>query len=392
MKAKISLTVQGMDVVNSFQQQFDGRPLAWRAPGRVNLMGEHTDYTGGLVLPMAIQLETQVAIAPRSDTTLRIHSATFGETVAYALTDLPDQAGGHWSDYCVGVVLQLRQAGLLHSGADLLIDSTIPSGAGLSSSAALEVALAMALLEMEGHSISRIEVAELCQRAESSFVGAQCGIMDMFVSLHAQKGHATFLDCATYETRLIPLPTGLRIAVLDTGVRHALAAGEYNQRRSECEQGLGIVQARYPEVASVAAMTPQILAESLDDLAEPLARRLRHIVSENERVRATTLALEEGRVEALGALFAASQKSLREDFVVSCRELDLLFDLATHRTDVTAIRMTGGGFGGAEVLLTTAGDAPGEEIIRAYNEVSGATGRAIEVWPSAGASPVTVAV
>lgn len=375
-----------MSIEAEFQKLFAGRPEVWRAPGRVNLMGEHTDYTGGLVLPVALSWEAQVAAAAREDSILRMTSEAFRETVEFSISEMPVHRQGHWSDYVLGVAHQLRRRDLLSQGADLLIRSTVPVGAGLSSSAALEVAVASALLGLAGATLSRLDLAKLCQDAEVGFVGTQCGIMDMFVSLTARADHATLIDCTRLESRFVPLPGNLTILVIDSGVRHALASGEYNQRRASCEEGLHLLQREGVAAESLAELSGLALEKHAEVLGPLLHRRLRHVVSENARVRATAQALEAGNLETLGRLFAESQLSLRDDYEVSCSELDLLCAIAARHEAVIGARMTGGGFGGSVVVLTRSSAGLGASILKAYRDASGLRGAVLEVVAASGAS------
>jgi galactokinase len=323
------------------------------APGRVNLIGEHTDYNDGFVMPVAIERRTHVRVSRRDDRMLSVHSETVGETTQASLDSLAPRH--HWSDYVFGVAAELQQNGVPLAGADLSIASDVPLGAGLSSSAALEVATARALLSVAGRSIDSVALARLCQRAENEFVGARVGIMDQFAALHGRTGHALLLDCRSLEYQLIPLPSGVRLVVANTMVKHALAAGEYNKRRAECE---GAVRALLPHIPGIRALR-DVTAAELDaersKLSDVEYRRARHIVSENARVAAAADALATGDIGALGPLFAASHRSLARDYEVSCDELDLLVGIAACAPGFCAARMTGGGFGGCTVNLVEAG-------------------------------------
>jgi galactokinase len=259
-------------------------------------------------------------------------------------------------------------------------------GAGLSSSAALEVAAASALLGLAGKTISNLELAKLCQDAEVGFVGTKCGIMDMFVSITAREKHATLIDCGKLEARFVPLPEDLTVLVVDTGVRHQLASGEYNQRRASCEEGLRLLQKQGLALEALGELSLPAL-ESCEEVLGPLLyRRLHHVVSENARVAATVEALEAGKIEALQPIFAQSHASLRDDYEVSCPELDLLCEIAASHAAVLGVRMTGGGFGGSVVVLTRSPEGLGASILKAYSEASGLPGAILEVAAAAGAS------
>jgi len=382
-----------MSMEEEFRKRFGTLPIVWRAPGRVNLIGEHTDYNGGLVLPIALPWETRVAGAPREDGVLRVFAETYDETVEFSLFELPGGPRGHWSDYVLGVAHELQRRELLPAGADLWIQSTIPAGAGLSSSAALEVAVASTLLELAEKQLSRLDLARLCQAAEVGFVGTECGIMDMFVSLTAREKHATLIDCRRLESRFVPLPDDLTVLVVDTGVRHELASGEYNQRRASCNEGLAGLQEAGVAIEVLADLSLPVLENHAHVLSPLVFRRLRHVVTENARVVETVAALEAGRLERLASLFAQSQASLRDDYEVSCKELDLLCEIAGRQEGVLGARMTGGGFGGSVVVLTRNPEGLGESIGNAYAQAAGVRTSVLHVVAATGASrltPVTI--
>jgi galactokinase len=332
-----------------FAQHFGGDARVFSAPGRVNLIGEHTDYNDGFVMPVAIDRSTYVAITTRADRRLTVVSETLSDTAAAPLDSL--QPRRHWSDYVMGVAAVLREVGVPIPGANLLIASDVPLGAGLSSSAALEVAVALALLSATDAVIDSVALAELCQRAENEFVGARVGIMDQFVALHGRSGHALRLDCRSLEYKLLPLPTDVKLVVANTMVKHALAANEYNARRADCEGAVQALAARLPGVKALRDVTPADLEEHVSLLSPTEHKRARHIVSENSRVESASEALAAGNIDALGPLFAASHQSLRDDFEVSCRELDALVVAAASAPGARAARMTGGGFGGCTINL-----------------------------------------
>ena len=308
---------------------------AYRAPGRINLIGEHTDYNLGFVLPLAIQRDCVVTRTPRQDHRLHLRSKQLRDTRTFSLPDLPTHRTGHWTDYCIGVVHELLAAGYPLTGVDLEIDSQVPTGAGLSSSAALEVATALALLD--GTPIGGLALAKLCQRAETNFVGLPCGIMDQAIAVLAQPGTALLIDCRSFETKAAPLPGGLAIIVTDSGVKHSLASSAYATRVEECRQAAF--------EAGVASLRDATLAQAGHH------PRARHIVSENQRVLRFLDAAEAGDFIEMGRLFTASHRSLQHDYEVSCEELDFLVDSALMLPGVLGSRMTGGGFGGCTVTL-----------------------------------------
>lgn len=323
----------------------------FRAPGRVNLIGDHTDYNDGFVMPMAIQLETHVASTPLDSHELVITSTAESGTVVIDL-GRPLTPRGDWTDYVVGVAHVLQQEWHRVSGASLAISSSVPQGAGLSSSAALEVATAFALLH--GQVTDRVEVARWCQRAENEFVGARVGIMDQYVSCLGRAGHALLIDCRSLEGRHVPVPDGVTVVVANTMVKHSIAGGEYNARRRQCEEAVHAIAALRPHVRSLRDVTAADLSASAEQLSPLLLKRTRHVVSENARVLQAAGALERGDVVRFGELMYESHASLRDDFEVSAPELDLMVDLARRQPGVLGSRMTGGGFGGSTVTLVSA--------------------------------------
>jgi galactokinase len=344
-----------MNCISELQQRFQafaGRPgrVAF-APGRINLIGEHTDYSAGFVLPASLALGTWTVAAPRDDRNVRVLSEGQDATELFSLDVTPQAAQKRWSDYIAGVTWALQQAGCKLRGADLLIASDVPMGSGLSSSAALEVSVAHALLTVSNASLSPLEIARACQRAENEFVGARCGIMDQFAATHGQPGRALMLDCADYSWQSAPLPATYRWVVANTMVKHALAHGEYNVRRAESEELVDYVRRRIPQRARLADLSIAETKELISGLPATLARRLRHIVGENRRVHEAYAALNSGDVALLGKLLFASHASLRDDYEVSCRELDVLVEIASRVPGVLGARMIGGGFGGCTLTL-----------------------------------------
>ena len=326
------------------------------APARVNLVGEHTDYSGGLVLPVAVDLG--MTVTGRSDErTIRLRSLAFDDTVELGCDGTPRGTLPGWGRYVAGVARLLHERGRRPVGFDGTIGSTVPIGAGLSSSAALTVSVGLALCRAADFDLPPFELARLAQEAEHVAVGVPCGLMDPVIAILGRRGHALLLDCGTEEHRLVPLPPELVIVVFDSGVRHALEHSGYAARRAELERGLAVLGGRRPSSLRVDEAEAAARAAGLDAVA---TRRLRHVVAENERVRRCVAALEalEGPdLAELGTVFRESHDSLRDDFEVSTPELDLLVDLA-YEGGAVAARMTGGGFGGSIVTLVEAGRAP----------------------------------
>jgi galactokinase len=334
-----------------FIDLYGREPRVGRAPGRVNLIGEHTDYNGGFVMPAAIDLFVHVAFSPRADRKIAVYSENFGETCVFHLDEGHPARRGHWSDYVHGVAVMLERSGVRLQGADLLIDGEVPLGSGMSSSAAIEVAAAWALADNAGASLDPLELARICHRAENEFVGMRCGIMDQFISCTGRAGSALMLDCRSLEYRYLPLPEDANLVVANTMVRHELASSEYNLRRMECEAGVQALARKLPGIESLRDVSMDELREHGADLDPKVYRRCRHVVAENERVLAAAAALECGALDEFGRLMNESHESLRADYEVSCEELDLMVALAREVEGVYGARMMGGGFGGSTINL-----------------------------------------
>ena len=343
----------------------------YRAPGRVNLIGEHTDYNLGYVLPLAIDRDCVVTCSPRRDRRLQLSSVQLHNERTYSLDDLPAERTHHWTDYCLGVAHELIAAGYDLAGAHLTIDSNVTAGSGLSSSAALEVATALALLH--GRPIEPLPLAQLCQRAETNFVGLPCGIMDQAIAVLAQPGAALLIDCRSLETRPVLLPEGLAVIVTDSGVKHSLATSAYATRVAECQR------------AALAAGVSSLRDATLDQVN--LNPRGRHVVSENQRVLDFLAAAGRDDAIEMGRLLTASHRSLQHDYEVSCEELDFLVDTALKLPGVLGSRLTGGGFGGCTVTLVH--DALASQFIHAiahqYESRYGRRPLVFEARASAGA-------
>ena len=332
--------------------------MTFRAPGRVNLIGEHTDYNLGFVLPVALQLAIDVSIEPAPDAKLRIHSESRNETCEWDIADIESlQPTGHWSDYPIGVAQQLIRAGFEIAPANLMIRSTVPEGAGLSSSAALEVSTALALLNRRP--LPALDLARLCLRAEQDFVGLPCGIMDQYVSVFGRERSAIEIDCRSLDHRVVPLPDGITFIAVNTMVKHGLAGSAYQDRVSECASAAAKI--------GVASLRDASLAD-LQGLPDVELRRARHVISENQRVAQFVSASAAGDLEAMGHFLVESHRSLRSDYDVSCAELDFLVDAALKINGVYGARMTGGGFGGCAVAMLRSDAARSftEDIALAY--------------------------
>jgi galactokinase len=350
-----------------------------RAPGRVNLIGEHTDYNDGLVLPAAIGLELRIALVPTDDGRVEITLDESGERDGFDLDQIGDKKGA-WIDYVAGTAWAMREAGVPVSGFRGLLASSIPEASGLSSSAALELASAWALSRAEAPPVDSMELARLCQRAENEYVGVRTGLMDQFAVSHGVAGSALLLDCRSFEWRPVPLPLErVSTVVAHTGSPRKLAKSEYNARREACEAAVRVLAERDPDIRSLRDVRPERLTE-VERLVDPVTyRRVRHVVTENVRVLDTEAALGRGDLPAVGALFGESHRSLRDDYEVSSQELDTLVDIATSVDGTVGARMTGAGFGGCIVALVERGaeDAVRGAIENRYEEQ---TGLAPRVW------------
>lgn len=331
--------------VQAFARQFSTTPtLLVRSPGRVNLIGEHTDYNDGFVFPLAIERATWLAVRPRTDGQVVLHSLAFGETAAFSLS-APAATAAEWTRYAAGIALMQQRAGLPLRGFEATIATDVPVGAGLSSSASFTLGVGRALQAVSGFAWDAVAQAKLAQKVEHECLGVKCGIMDQLVIATAQADHAVMLDCRTLAPTAVPMPAGHAIVILDTRRSRTLAGSAYNERRAQCEAAakfLGVPSLRDATLAQLDAAT------GLDPL---VARRARHVISENNRVVDAAAALRRNDAAALGALMNASHFSLRDDYAVSCTELDVITELARAQPGCRGARMTGAGFGGCAVAL-----------------------------------------
>jgi galactokinase len=336
-----------MQIRQEFLQRFGHAPahVVW-TPGRVNLIGEHTDYNDGFVLPAAIDRGVFLAIAPRRDRTVNVHALNFQDATTFSLDALQYDNAHAWSNYLQGVAMVLQERGYTLQGMDAVLWGNLPVGASLSSSAAVEVATAFAFKTLAQLDLSLEQIPALCQRAENVFVGVNCGIMDQFAVTLGQRDHALFLDCRTLDYQRAPLPSDIKIVVCDTRKPRTLAASAYNQRRAECEAG-----AQFFGVKALRDVSIETFRVRENELPEIIRQRVRHVVTENQRVLDTVAALERGDKPTVGALMAASHASLRDDYAVSVRELDVMVELAQAQAGCIGARMTGAGFGGAAIAL-----------------------------------------
>jgi galactokinase len=365
-----------------------------RAPGRVNLIGEHTDYNDGFVLPAAIDRSALVAADLRADRRVQIHALDLDAQTTFRLDKVSSEADiarqNDWSDYPRGVAWALQARGETLVGMNAVLTSDVPIGSGLSSSAAIEVAFAYAWQQLSGFVLERTDLALACQRAENEFVGMNCGIMDQFISALGQAGHALLIDCRSLAHEPVPMPKGVSIVICDSMKRRGLVDSAYNQRRQECQEGVQLLQRHLPGIVALRDVSPNDLAQFGDDLPDPVDRRVRHVVRENARTHSFADALRRGDLPTAGTLMNESHISLRDDYQVSCTELDALVEAAWTAPGVYGSRMTGGGFGGCTVSLVAddAVEAFSQHIRIAYEAQTGLTPQIYVSLPSQGVAEV----
>lgn len=380
--------MQDVSVIKTLhEERFSREPALFTAPGRVNLIGEHTDYADGFVMPAAIDFATQAAISPRNDNTVSILSKNFNELVERDLDKIGSRGSHHWSDYPLGVLWALQEEGIQVPGINLTLDGNVPLGAGLSSSASIEVASMLAMLHIAGTSFPLPQVARLCQRAENHYVGAQTGIMDQFVSCCGAADHALLLDCRSLEYRLAPIPKHLSLVICNTMVKHSHAGGEYGSRRAEVEEGTAILRGHRPEIRLLRDATVADLEKWGHEMTPDVLKRCRHIITENARTVAAADALEANDLTGLGRLMAEAHASYRDDFEASVEEADIMVDLAVRLPGCVGARLTGGGFGGCTVNLveSTAAESFVKNIAEGYVHATGIRAEIYQSHASAGA-------
>jgi galactokinase len=370
----------------AYRRHFDAEPeMLFRAPGRVNIIGEHTDYNDGFVLPCAIDRETVVAIGPSGDASVTAIASDFGEhRDVFSLEGPIEPVQADWANYVRGVAQQVISGGIALNGARMAIAGNVPLGSGLSSSASLEVAVGNALAAIAGQSIDPVQMAKIAQRAENDFVGCACGIMDQLISARGEAGHALLIDCRSLGCTPVPLPGGVSIIIAHSGVRHAHAGGEYNDRRAQCEAA-----ARHYGVPALRDLTFEQLETGKAGLDDISYRRARHVVTENARTESAALALKHGNLQRLGELMEQSHRSMRDDFQITVPAVDQLAAImAAPLAGDGGARMTGGGFGGC--VIAVAPDARVSAVVKAvaehYRTPEGLPADVFVCQPSAGAS------
>jgi galactokinase len=338
-------------VLQDFKRNFNEEPFIVRSPGRVNIIGEHTDYNNGFVLPAAIDKAIYVAVSSRSDETIKLYSGEFDESFETSLSELKP-TDKVWPNYILGIADQLKKKGYFIKGFNLAIDGDVPIGSGLSSSAAVECATAFALNEIFNLEISKREIALIAQAAEHAFAGVKVGIMDMFASLFGKKDHVIKLDCQSLEYEYVPLQLeGYKILLLNTNVKHSLGSSEYNTRRAQCEQGVAWIKEHHPEVNSLRDVNMEMLHKYVEPKDKLIYQRCKYVVEEKERLLTGCEDLEKGDLKSLGKKMFQTHDGLSKEYEVSCKELDFLVDAVRNNPDVVGARMMGGGFGGCTINI-----------------------------------------
>lgn len=376
--------------VEAFRKEFAREPAGVVfAPGRVNIIGEHTDYNEGFVLPAAVNLATYIAFAPSGEGVWRICAESAGECAEFTLDEAAGEGLAYWARYAWGTGMSLVESGVEVEGIDGYAVSTVPLGGGLSSSASFEVALALAYLGGRTDIVEKGELVRVCRRAENHFVGVSCGVMDQFASVFGKEGRALLLDCRSLEARDVPFPPDKALVVSDTTVRHALGEETegYHKRQEECREAVAVLARFEKDVTSLRDATLEMLTRHGEALGDVLFRRGRHVVSENRRVLDAAEAIASGDAAKFGALMAASHASLRDDYEVSCGELDAMVEAAEGLEGHYGTRMTGGGFGGCTVSLVDADSRKSfsSELFRRYQEATGLRAGIHTVTPGSGA-------
>jgi len=367
------------ELLRQFRQHFDGVPtLVSAGPGRVNLIGEHTDYNDGFVLPVALKRDVRFVLRPRTDRLVRLYSIEFDEEGGFDLDAIAFNRDKLWLNYVQGMAQSLEQEGVRLVGIDAVFSGNVPRGSGLSSSAALEVGTAHAFLAASAQEgiLAGARIAQLAQRAENQFVGVNCGIMDQFISELGREDHALLIDCRSLAYTLVPMPTDAALVIGNTRASRSLASSAYNERRRECEEGVALLQQALPDIRALRDVASEPLEANRHLLPENVYRRCRHVVSENERVLATVEALQRGDLAEVGRLMNASHTSLRDDYLVSSAALDAMVDAMRSVEGCYGARLTGAGFGGCAVALVKPGceQAIADAVYEQYPRVT-------NIWP-----------
>ncbi|MFN8576079.1 MAG: galactokinase [Candidatus Sericytochromatia bacterium] len=366
-------------IKEEFINKFKVEPLMVRSPARVNMIGEHTDYNEGFVLPASINKEIVLAISKNQDNNCNLYSYDLKDSFSFDINNL-EKTDKLWSYYLMGVIEQLQKRNLKIQGFNCVFGGNIPMGAGLSSSAALECALTFALNELFNLNLSKIDIVKISQKAENEFVGVKCGIMDQFISVFGKKNHVLKLDCKTLNYEYYPFNfDNIEIVLFDTQVKHSLASSEYNTRRMECEKGVEVIKKYYPNTNSLRDVSLDTLNKYKDEMQEIIYKRCKYVISENLRLNYACNALENNDLETFGNLMYQTHEGLKNDYNVSCKELDILVDLVKNESDVLGARMMGGGFGGCTINLVKKESVRdiSRQVSEQYNKL---TGKNLEIY------------
>jgi galactokinase len=376
-------------ISEKFQKRFREKCKVFRAPGRVNLIGEHTDYNQGYVLPAAIDFSCWVAVSARDDNKLSIYSENFNEEIEVDLNSSNSWSRKGWAAYPLGVGWALKQAGFPLQSCNLYIAGNVPLGSGLSSSAAIEVATALALLDVSGCALDKTKVALLCQHTENEFVGARCGIMDQFIASNGKAEHAILLDCRSLEGRFIPIPSDVALVVCNSMVKHEIAVNvnEYNKRRAQCEEAVRLLKTALPAIQALRDVSVEELQGHKKLLPKIIYKRARHVVTEDRRTLLVASAFEKGDLNPVTKCMAEAHNSMRDDYEASCRELDILVEIASLQKGVLGARMTGGGFGGCTINLVKQEFVPRfiQSVEEEYFKRTGLRSQIVSMTAAAGA-------
>lgn len=383
--------MSAQSIQETHSKRFGTQGAAYQAPGRVNLIGEHTDTSEGFVMPAALDLRTLSVLSPRSDSTANIYSVNFDEQVSIDLQHLPSRSRGHWSDYPTSVLWTLEQRGIRPRGFDLTLSGNVPLGSGLSSSASVEVAVAVAVLAHADAALTKPEIAKICQFSENNFVGAQSGIMDPFTSCCGVANHALLIDCRSLDYEALPLPSELLLVICNSMVKHSLAGGgEYNARRAEVQAGVKILLQHYPDIHTLRDVTEEQLRRCESEMPEEIFRRCLHVVTEDARVLEAAASLRNGDFHSFGRIMHQAHVSMRDNYAASCIETDLLVELAARQPGCFGARITGGGFGGCTINLVAADHADNfvRNVRAGYEEATGIQAEIYLSRASDGAGPL----
>ena len=359
------------EVKSSFEQRFGIEPIVIKAPGRINLIGEHTDYNNGFVLPAAVDQAIYLAIGKSGSSESTLVSLDMDQTFEFSINDFQPTKEKLWANYLMGVVAEIQKSGREVTGFNIVFSGDVPQGSGMSSSAALECGTCFALNELFDLSIPKVEMVKMSQKAEHNYAGVMCGIMDQFASMMGSADHALLLDCESLEYRHFPIELTDHIIVLcNSNVSHNLADSEYNIRRKQCEEGVSLLQKYFPEIKSLRDVSLEQLNAHQSELSDVVYKRCKYVIEENERVMSMTKAMEAGEIDALGEILTIAQEGMRSGYEISCPEIDFMADFANNREDVVGARMMGGGFGGCTINLVNKGseDQFISELNAAYKE------------------------